>query len=155
MNKNAGFTLIELLVVVLIVGILAAVALPQYERAVEKARMAEGVSLVKTIAQAHQVYYLATGSYVAEGEMDKLDISIPGATTSGGRVEGKNFVFSPTNSEGTLLAMAQRKPIWTKYYIYMVPGDSAIHCSTTGAAAYAPTETEKLLCEELDANGRL
>lgn len=52
-NKN-GFTLIELLVVVLIIGILASVALPQYNLAVEKSKVAEAMSVIKSIAQARK-----------------------------------------------------------------------------------------------------
>ena len=73
-----GFTLIELLVVVLIIGILATVAVPQYQKAVEKARMTEAISLVRTIANANLVFYMKNGTYADTGEMDLLDIDVPG-----------------------------------------------------------------------------
>ena len=72
-----GFTLIELLVVVLIIGILAAVALPQYQRSVNRARAAEARMAIKAIQDALQSYYLANGSYPEN--LENLDISI-GAT---------------------------------------------------------------------------
>lgn len=74
-NKN-GFTLIELLVVVLIIGILAGVALPQYKKAVNKARVAEYKTNLSTLYKAAQVYLLADPSFTIENLTD-LDIEIP------------------------------------------------------------------------------
>lgn len=71
--KSAGFTLIELLVVVLIIGILSAVALPQYTSAVMKARLAEGVELGRAMIVAQRVYALAEGNYT--DDLDSLDLT--------------------------------------------------------------------------------
>ena len=69
-----GFTLIELLVVVLIIGILAAVALPQYNKAVEKSKVAQGIFLVKALSQAAQSYYLENGNHPTD--LAQLEVSL-------------------------------------------------------------------------------
>lgn len=77
--KNAGFTLIELLVVVLIIGILSAVALPQYQVAVAKSRTAEAVTILKAITDAQEVYYMANGMYT--NDLADLDIGVKDSNT--------------------------------------------------------------------------
>ena len=73
---NYGFTLIELLVVVLIIGILAAIALPQYQKAVDKSRMTQALIWAKSIAEAERIYHLANGKYTQN--LEELDIAFPG-----------------------------------------------------------------------------
>lgn len=70
-----GFTLIELLVVVLIIGILAAVAVPQYQKAVERSHAMEALTLLKSVGQSFETYFMANGSYPTR--FDELDIQIP------------------------------------------------------------------------------
>ncbi|WP_428049902.1 type IV pilin protein [Candidatus Avelusimicrobium caledoniensis] len=75
MNNKQAFTLIELLVVVLIIGILAAVALPQYQKAVEKSKGAQALTLLKSVYQAAKAYQLANGSWPSS--IDELAVDIP------------------------------------------------------------------------------
>ena len=79
MGERSGFTLIELLVVVLIIGVLAAVALPRYQKAVEKAQLIEALVLGTNIQRAEQLYYLAHGEYTNDFEV--LGMEIPSGYT--------------------------------------------------------------------------
>ena len=112
MTIRKGFTLIEVLVVVLIIAVLAAVALPQYNKAVEKARMTEAITLVRAIANANQVFYMANGRYAASTELSLLDITIPGLPSgpSKTRIDTQYFQYSPTGTDGKSLALAKRLP---------------------------------------------
>ena len=88
---NKGFTLIELLVVVLIIGILSAVALPQYETAVLKARFSEVQILQKTVQDALDRYYMANGVYT--DKIENLDVQLPDGVGVGQSDKGEKGIF--------------------------------------------------------------
>lgn len=76
-----GFTLIEMLVVVVILGILASIALPRYQRAVDRARFTEAVTIANSIKTAEEVYFLAYRNYTRD--LNNLDIKFKHSVKSG------------------------------------------------------------------------
>ena len=98
--KNAnkkGFTLIEMLVVVLIIGILAAVALPQYFKAVEKSRSSEALSVMGSISAAMERGRLVSADNKYPANLSALDIEFNnanGAAATGTTIDTNNFTIT-------------------------------------------------------------
>ncbi len=106
-----GFTLIELLVVVLIVGILAAVALPQYQKAVTKARFSEAISNLRTLATAYQACALNATNLIDDCQtLEELDVSIPGTPIYMGNdaIETNDFFYFVESGGGKFIDAAYK-----------------------------------------------
>ncbi len=77
-RNQGGFTLVELMIVVIIVGILAAVAIPMYQGATERAKASEAVAALGTIRGAMRVYFAEHGTYVITGVAIGDQVTNPG-----------------------------------------------------------------------------
>lgn len=154
MNKK-GFTLLELLVVVLIIGILAGIALPQYKKVVEKSKMAEAVSTVKVISDAQQRYYLVHGNYASCKDLNALDIDLPGsdncAYSGCACKQSTYFLYTNSSRDGNRLALSQRLPLYR--YAISIDIDGTILCEY--GSHYQPTQIQKELCDKLKQTGTL
>ena len=115
MRDTKGFTLIELLIVVVIIGILAAIAIPKFSATREKAYFAAMKSDMKNLASQQEIYYADHYSY-------------SGVTTS----------LSFTNSEGVNVVVAASTSGWQASATHSALG-AAEGCAIYYGTATAPT----------------
>jgi prepilin-type N-terminal cleavage/methylation domain-containing protein len=133
-NNKKGFTLIELLVVVLIIGILAAIALPQYFKAVEKSKSSEALSVLGTIASANERYRLASPTAVYTTDYATLDIDLlnsAGTAATGSSYNTKNFSIALSGTNSNAGVVATRSLANNGYKLTRVYGTNVVSCSSS------------------------
>lgn len=126
-----GFTLIELLVVVLIIGVLAAIALPQYEAAVEKSRMAEALVNMKAIVDATQRYIQMNPAETSISDRNDIaDLDLKGGSwTSDSHYATDLFVYEIGGENGLVKAYrTDNKETGSALYVLSLDLDNVKSC---------------------------
>lgn len=143
-GNNSGFTLIELLVVVLIIGVLSAIALPQYTTAVEKSRAAEALTLMSATRDAVERYRFQKDAWPSANNFAVLDVEIP---QNGSDYGGKNYKITMMPlADSTKFVINATRTTKDKYQLktVMVDNGSVIqtyrYCGAVSDSAEKPTQ---------------
>ena len=132
MKQQSGFTLIELMIVVAIIGVLAAVAIPQYQSYVARAQVSEGFSCTAAAKTAVSLYYNMNGRFPktnAEAGADSCDgtyvesstvgddgvITVKFGNASHDSITAKTFGLIPTGGTGSIKWQCEAQTIDPKY----------------------------------------
>jgi prepilin-type N-terminal cleavage/methylation domain-containing protein len=102
MNREKGFTLVEILVTILILGVLAAVAIPGFTKAKTKAEKDQAVAYLRTVRTSMRMYYGKWKTYLPLANTAAIK------TTLGAETQAPNYTFAVTGNASTFTATATR-----------------------------------------------
>ncbi|MCX5715948.1 MAG: prepilin-type N-terminal cleavage/methylation domain-containing protein [Candidatus Omnitrophica bacterium] len=108
MRTKNGFTLIELLIVIIIIGVLAALAIPQYTNFVEKARAAEALSMISALKTGEAAYKLESTSGKYSSTLSDLSVSNVYGNTTDALAAGQYWAYGVAAQTGTYTITATR-----------------------------------------------
>jgi len=127
--SSKGFTLIEVMIVIMIIVIITAVFMPQYEKAIEKTKVSEALLVTRAIADANRMYNLKNGSYSAN--IDDLDIQVTGKDSflANPRKESRLFSYAAQGQGApNSIAVANRLPVSTFYTLIIYNDRNGVGC---------------------------
>ena len=135
-KEEGGFTLIELLVVIIIIGILAAIALPSFLNQANRARQSEATTYVGSMNRAQQAYYLERGRFTEE--LGQLGLGIAAETDF--------YSYDIESGDIQVAVTNQAKPDGTDAAVRAYLGVTYVGRVDIGGDATEAT-TQALLCE--------
>jgi type IV pilus assembly protein PilA len=131
-QDEKGFTLIELLVVILIIGILAAIALPAFLNQREKAQDTEAKTAARTAQTAMETYYTDNQAYTAAvADLVAIEPSLANAVAELG------LASALVGADGYSVTATSKSSDATTFTIEVAAGDTTRECSAVGGGCKA------------------